>query len=165
MLDKLKDKTISTDNIQEYIKDIKDCNNNTRLVNLFLYDNHYSLITNFNRLISKQLDKHRNEHYICLRCLQFFRAGLKYYDHLRFCVKNKASKAVLQLPKPDTLLSFKMYQAKQKYRLQFIMTLKHTFKIKSIYLWQLHITLVLTLNLMSYILLKQLQKVIIFLKH
>ena len=113
-LNNTKDLAITDENIQEYTKDLLDLNDNKRLVNLFLYENHYSLITNLHRLVSKQVSSSLIHNLICYRCLLSFKSPLKYYHHLRFCVNNKSTKAVTLLPKPNTYLSFKRYEAQQK---------------------------------------------------
>ena len=114
-LNDTKDISITKDNIQEYTKQLLDLNTNTRLVNLFLFNEHYSLINNLHRLVSNQISASDcNHNYICYRCLSSCKSPLKYYYHLRFCVKNKATKAVTNLPKPGTFLSFNQQKAQQK---------------------------------------------------
>ena len=113
-LNNTKDLAITDENIQEHTKDLLDLYDNKRLVNLFLYENHYSLITNLHRLVSKQVSTSLIHNLICYRCLLSFKSPLKYYHYLRFCVNNKSTKAVTLLPKPNTYLSFKRYEAQQK---------------------------------------------------
>ena len=113
-LNSTKEIPITDENIQEYTKDLLDLNDNKRLVNLFLYENHYSLINNLHRLVSKQVSSNHEHNLICYRCLLSFKSPLKYYHHLRFCVSNRATKAVTLLPKPKTCVSFKRYESQQK---------------------------------------------------
>ena len=114
-LNDTKDVAITKDNIQEYTKQLLDLNTNTRLVNLFLFNEHYSLmINNIHRLVSSQISTKETHNYICYRCLSSCKSPSKYYYHLRFCVKNKATKAVTDLPKPGTFLSFNQQKAQQK---------------------------------------------------
>ena len=102
-----KDLAITYENIQEHTKDLLDLNDNKRLVNLFLCENHYSLIINLHRLVSKQVSSSLIHNLICYRCSISFKSLLKYYHHLRICVNSKSTKAVTLLPKPSTYLTFK----------------------------------------------------------
>ena len=78
-----KDVAITKDNIQEYTKQHLDLNTNTRVVNLFLYNELYSLINNLHRLVSNQISASDcNHNYICHRCLSSCKSPLKYYYHL-----------------------------------------------------------------------------------
>ena len=123
-LNGVKDQSINEDNIREYVNDLIELNHHKRLVNLFLYSNHYSLITKLSRLISKQIDgnmhtssKDDNNIYndcICYRCLNHTYSPLKYFNHLRFCISEKGSKAVIDLPKPGTMIEFNKHQFQQK---------------------------------------------------
>ena len=110
-LNDTKDVAITKDNIQEYTKQLLDLNTNTRLVNLFLFNKYYSLINNLHRLVSSQISTKETHNYICYRCLSSYKSSLKYYYHLRFCVKNKATKAVTDLPKPEAFSSFNQQRA------------------------------------------------------
>ena len=113
-LESTKDITITEENMQDYRKDLLDLNCNTRLINPFLYSNHYSLITKLHSLVSKQLGSNDSHNYICYRCLNSCKSSLKYFHHLRFCVSNKATKAVTLLPKPSTFMKFKKVPAQQE---------------------------------------------------
>ena len=106
-LNHTKDLVISDENIQGYTKDLLDLNGNKRLVNLSLYENHFSVNTNLHRLISKQLTSSLIHNLTCYSCLLSFTPPLIYYHYLRFCLNNKSTKAVTLLPKPSTYLSFK----------------------------------------------------------
>ena len=93
-LNDTKDVAITKDNIQEYTKQLLDLNTKTRLVNLFLFNKHYSQISNLNRLVSSQISTKETQNHICNRFLSSYKSPLKYYHHLQFSVKNKATKAV-----------------------------------------------------------------------
>ena len=108
------DIAIATENVQEYTKQIRDLNTNTRLITFFLFNEHYSLIHNPYSLVSSQICSDDAYNYICCRCLSSCKYPPKYYYHLRFCVKNKATEAITELPQPGTILSFRHKQARQK---------------------------------------------------
>ena len=103
------------DNIQEYTKQLLDLNIKKCLVSLSFFNEHYSLINNLHRLVSNQISASDCNHsYICYRCLSSCKSPLKYYFRLRFCVKNKATKAATNIPKLGTVLSISQQKAQQE---------------------------------------------------
>ena len=102
-LESIKDVPITQENVQEYTKDLLDLNHNNRLVNLFLYSNHYSLKTNLHRLVSKQVSPKETHNYIfycCYRCLSSCKSALKRFPirfHRRTPETNEADLAPLVL--------------------------------------------------------------------
>ena len=54
-------------------------------VNLFLYDEHYSVVKNLSRLISKQLSKGKYKKHTCMRCLNHFKTSESLEPHLKLC--------------------------------------------------------------------------------
>ena len=64
-------------------------------VNLLLYDNHYFLIANFDRLLNHR-EKHGEKH--CLNCLHGFKSTQKLLDHQKDCFKRSPQR--IELPKP-----------------------------------------------------------------
>ena len=113
-LQSIKDLAITSENIGSFTDSLKSLNSHDRLVNLFLYSNHYSLITDLHKLISKQVSSDHSHNFICYRCLNSCKSALKYFHHLRFCVGNDASQALTILPEPNTFLSFKRFETQQK---------------------------------------------------
>ena len=105
-LQSIKDLAITSENIGSFTDSLKSLNSHDRLVNLFLYSNHYSLITDLHKLISKQVSSDHSHNFICYRCLNSCKSALKYFHHLRFCVGNDASQALTILPEPNTFFFF-----------------------------------------------------------
>ena len=54
-------------------------------MNLFLYDEHYSVVKNLSRLISKQLSKGKYKKHTCIRCLNHFKTSESLETHLKLC--------------------------------------------------------------------------------
>ena len=54
-LQSIKDLAITSETIGSFTDSLKSLNSHDRLVNLFLYSNHHSLITDLHKLISKQV--------------------------------------------------------------------------------------------------------------
>ena len=102
--------------IREKLNHINDIiSHHTKFINLFLYEKHYTLITSLSALLSNQLSTFRGKHYICHRCLSHCQSPVKFFHHLRFCIGNKASQALITLPKPNTpeaTLKFTNFKAK-----------------------------------------------------
>lgn len=84
-----------------------------RHINLLLYNDHYYLIKNFNRLCA---DKNSRGHVWCFNCLNGFRTQERLNNHLLYCLEKDGQR--IELPK-DPSLYFK----------QFNKTLKHPFII------------------------------------
>ena len=83
-------------------------------INLFLYKDHYCLITSLPTLIKKQMEiTKRVKRYICHRCLADCTSPQKFFNHIRFCIGNKANKAVVEFP-TEKYIKFKNYNHKTK---------------------------------------------------
>ena len=90
----------------------RDCKNS---IDLFLYEedgaSHYSLINNFHRLIRSQKTKsHNGEIFICKRCFSHYTKDELLDNHIKYCSNNAT--AVVEMPKPNTMLYFKNYHKK-----------------------------------------------------
>ncbi|XP_053212251.1 uncharacterized protein LOC128395792 [Panonychus citri] len=79
-------------------------------VNLFFHDNHYFLISNFDRLLNMKRN-HGEKH--CLNCLHGFRTHEKLMDHQPNCFKRSPQQVVL--PKKGEIIEFKEYKKMFKY--------------------------------------------------
>ena len=93
----------------------RDCKNS---IDLFLYEedgfSHYSLINNFHRLIRSQKTKsHNGEIFICNRCFSHYTKEELLDKHIKYCSNNAT--AVVEMPKPNTMLYFKNYHKKTSY--------------------------------------------------
>ena len=87
----------------------RDCKNT---IDLFLHEedgnSHYSLIKNFNRLITSQITKSKNgKIFICKRCFTHFTNQELLDKHIKYCSNNKT--AFVKMPEPKTNLHFKNY--------------------------------------------------------
>ena len=87
----------------------RDCKNT---IDLFFYEEdgncHYSLIKNFNRLITSQITKSKNgKIFICKRCFTHFTNQELLDKHIKYCSCNKSS--IVKMPNPKTTLKFKNY--------------------------------------------------------
>ena len=72
-----------------------------KIVDLLLYDDHYYLVNNFNRLCGNQAG---HFHYFCRNCLLGFKSNLKLVFHEKMCNKNKSSKIVM--PEKNEIMQF-----------------------------------------------------------
>ena len=85
----------------------KDCQDT---IKLFLIERdgnyHYSLISNFSRLVNSQISKDTNmKKFICERCLSHFVSEEKYKTHFQYCSNNESAK--VKMPPQNTKLYFK----------------------------------------------------------
>ena len=87
--------------------------NYDKTVNLFFYDEHYSVVKNLSRLVSGQKSKNHNKKYICERCLNHFGLDHVLQDHLEWCSKHDHLRHVYPNPSNNTEY-FKNYQRMQK---------------------------------------------------
>ncbi|GBO31997.1 hypothetical protein AVEN_268383-1 [Araneus ventricosus] len=75
---------------------------NQREVNLFLYDDHYFPIRNFNKLLRQKT----NENHFCVNCLSGFKRKITLELHQQLCLHNKPQR--LSMPS-DLTLKFKHF--------------------------------------------------------
>ena len=87
--------------------------NNEECVNLFLYDEHYSVVKDLSRLISTQLSKKKQKKYICSRCLNAFGSPKTLQTHIEYCQNHDHQHHVYPNKNNDTLY-FKQYQKLHK---------------------------------------------------
>ena len=87
--------------------------NYDKAVNLFFYDENYSVVKNLSRLVSGQKSKNHNKKYICERCLNHFSSDHVLQDHLEWCSKHDHLRHVHPSPLNNTEY-FKNYQRMQK---------------------------------------------------
>ena len=90
----------------------RDCKNS---IDLFLYEedgfSHYTLINNFHRLIRSQKTVGGNgKLFICKRCFSHYTKEELLDKHIKYCSNNAT--AVVEMPKPNTMLYFKNYHKK-----------------------------------------------------
>ena len=79
------------------------------IINLFLYDEHYSVVKNLSRLVSGQLNKQDHKKHICLRCLNHFKTLESLEKHLELCQNHDHQHHVY--PNEDNKhVFFKQYQ-------------------------------------------------------
>lgn len=81
-----------TSNRRMHIFPVKLSTNNGKNINLLLYNNHYYLINNFDRLNGIQGGKY---HKFCLMCLMGFQTEEKLKKHQELCSYNKPKKVVM----------------------------------------------------------------------
>lgn len=74
-----------------------------------LLDNHYSLITDFNKLMSSYNKSHDRKHF-CIRCLHCFKSAHSLEKHLPYCTLNEAVR--VDLPPTGSKLQFEKYKNK-----------------------------------------------------
>lgn len=78
---------------------------------LTLIRSHYCWIKNLNRLVSRQLNRHRGTILICDRCLNFFYSHVKFGAHMQTCT----NECVIEMPdEKSKWLEFKNHQNKLK---------------------------------------------------
>ena len=86
-------------------------NNPYDAINLLLYNNHYILITDFNKLMFK-FSKFEGKKHFCMRCLHCFTSEENLKNHIPDCNLNKPSKTVL--PEEGTMMKFVNFRKKMK---------------------------------------------------
>ena len=82
---KLVSDNLSKSNLEDQVKGlINNVNNN--IINLFLYKNHFSYISRFSALFSKQFDSHNNinRNLYCHYCLYHTKSIEKLITHLKY---------------------------------------------------------------------------------
>ncbi|GFT07975.1 c2H2-type domain-containing protein, partial [Nephila pilipes] len=82
---------------------------NQREVNLLIYENHYFVIRNFNRLLRNK----KNSNYFCVNCLNGFTRQITLTSHQQLCLHNKPQR--LSMPS-DLNLKFKNFNKCVKHR-------------------------------------------------
>ena len=111
---------------------IKDQHNNvifkylnnihSKIINLFIYKGHFTLIRSLSRLLKAQAKRNSNfngksnlEFNYCQRCLYNTSSAKRLVSHIRHCISlNKQAHAVL--PKPNSKLSFKTSDYRSQFR-------------------------------------------------
>ena len=74
--------------------------------------NHYCLVKNSSRLLSKQVSAHKEGTHICFRCLNPFWSHKSLEKHWEYCRNHKAVK--INMPKEGTILRFKHHECSEK---------------------------------------------------
>lgn len=88
---------------------------NIPTVNLLLYKNHYNLVLNLSRLLSKQsnIDSYR-KNFVCDRCMQSMTTEKALIEHLKKC--SNYDHQIIQMPKPGDSVEFNKYEMRNKLR-------------------------------------------------
>lgn len=88
---------------------------NIPTVNLLLYKNHYNLVLNLSRLLSKQsnTDSYR-KNFVCERCMQSMTTENALIEHLKKC--SNYDHQIIQMPKPGDSVEFNKYEMRNKLR-------------------------------------------------
>ena len=79
------------------------------VVNLFLYNEHYSVVKSLSRLASGQINKNGHKKFLCTRCLNHFRTPESLEKHIEIC-KNHDHQRHVYPTERDKYLFFKNYQ-------------------------------------------------------
>ena len=87
---------------------------NETCVNLFLYDEHYSVVKDMSRLISSQLSKYEHKKYICVRCLNAFGSEKILETHSESCQNHDHQHHVYPEPSKNDVVYFKQYHKLHK---------------------------------------------------
>ena len=74
--------------------------------------NHYCLVKNPSRLLSKQISAHREGTHICFRCLNPFWTHKSLEKHWEYCRNHEAVK--INMPEKGTILRFKHHERSEK---------------------------------------------------
>ena len=74
--------------------------------------NHYCLVKNSSRLLSKQVSAHKEGTHICFRCLNPFWSHKSLEKHWEYCRNHEAVK--INMPKEGTILRFKHHERSEK---------------------------------------------------
>ena len=74
--------------------------------------NHYCLVKNPSRLLSKQISAHRKGTHICFRCLNPFWTHKSLEKHWEYCRNHEAVK--INMPEKGTILRFKHHERSEK---------------------------------------------------
>ena len=82
--------------------------NNKEVINLFFFDNHYSLIKNFSRFCGT------THKYNCQYCLKSYANTNCYKNHVSMCQSLNSSGSNIVMPKEDTCTSFTDYSKLKK---------------------------------------------------
>ena len=86
---------------------------NQKCVNLFLYDEHYSVVKDLSKLMSNQLSKRKHLTLICNRCLNYFRSLEKLKTYLESC-QNHDHQHHVYPDEENNEMYFKQYQKMHK---------------------------------------------------
>ena len=81
--------------------------------NLFLYDEHYSVVKNLSRLISSQHSKKKHQKFICTRCMNVFWSEKSLQTHLEYCQNHHHQHHVYPNENNDVVY-FKQYKKLHK---------------------------------------------------
>ena len=74
--------------------------------------NHYCLVKNSSRLLSKQVSAHKGGTHICFRCLNPFWSHKSLEKHWEYCRNHEAVK--INMPEKGTILRFKNHERSEK---------------------------------------------------
>ena len=74
--------------------------------------NHYCLVKNSSRLLSKQISAHREGTHICFRCLNPFWSHKSLEKHWEYCRNHEAVK--INMPEKGTILRFNHHERSEK---------------------------------------------------
>ena len=74
--------------------------------------NHYCLVKNSSRLLSKQISAHKGGTHICFRCLNPFWSHKSLEKHWEYCRKHEAVK--INMPEKGTMLRFKHHERSER---------------------------------------------------
>ena len=99
--------TINVYGFQETIQPLYISNyNNEPRINLFYYNNHYSLIRDFQRLMYSQRE-HKGALHFCDRCLFPFYNVERLAQHQQYCYPNSSPQAITMPQGDEAVLKFK----------------------------------------------------------
>ena len=74
--------------------------------------NHYCLVKNPSRLLSKQVSAHKEGTHICFRCFNPFWSHKSLKKHWEYCKNHEAAK--INMPEKGTILKFKHYERSER---------------------------------------------------
>ena len=90
---------------------------NDEVINLFYFNNHYSLISNFSRFVGE----HK---YCCERCLKTYQDKTAYDRHIEICKELNENGSLVTTCKEGTKTIFTNYKAQKNYQLFYMPILK-----------------------------------------
>jgi len=100
------DKSITNINISDSI--FSEDNELLQPLDLFIYNKHFSLITDFNTLCGGQISKHKGKKYFCRRCMHGFCRKDLLIEHSEYCLIAQK----INMPEKDTKLEFTNHKNK-----------------------------------------------------
>ena len=89
----------------------------SKTLNLFYWDQHYSVVKNMSRLVGSQLSKNQHKKFICLRCLNAFGSEVLLEKHQELCQNPDYQLHVFPTNK-DKILEFNKFE--RQHRVPFV---------------------------------------------